>query len=176
MHHDVAEAWLTHGDFSFATWPVPGGSLGRLILREGQSGTVAASLLAAMADRPRHVFWPDDIAYRQVDLRSVIGHRQVTDAYISRDGPAIDETQPSQLLENATVSGSRDHRRATSTPASSGLAGRTPRPIPIHELRRRHDLDTRTSSNREVRHIAGHETIHPARDGHLQEGLVVSVR
>jgi uncharacterized protein len=83
VHHDAAETWLGHDDFSFATCPNTEGGLVRLIVREGQSGAVAASLLAAMADHPRHVFWPDDLPYHQADLASVIGHRQVTDAYLA---------------------------------------------------------------------------------------------
>jgi len=33
--------------------------------------------------QPRHVFWPDDAAFDAVSLTGVIGHRQVTDAYLA---------------------------------------------------------------------------------------------
>jgi predicted nucleic acid-binding protein len=39
-------------------------------------------VLTAIHEDPRHEFWPDDLAYRDVPLRGVIGHRQVTDAYL----------------------------------------------------------------------------------------------
>ena len=32
---------------------------------------------------PHHRFWPDDIDYLQVDWQGVIGHKQVTDAYLA---------------------------------------------------------------------------------------------
>lgn len=83
VHHDAAETWLGGGDSSFAACPITEGSLVRLLVREGQSGTVAASVLAALADHERHAFWPDDIAFRHVELRGVIGPRQVTDAYLA---------------------------------------------------------------------------------------------
>jgi uncharacterized protein len=83
VHHAAAETWLGDGDFSFATCPTTEGSLVRLLVREGQSGAVAASVLTALAEHERHVFWPDDIAYGQADLRSVMGHRQVIDAYLA---------------------------------------------------------------------------------------------
>lgn len=30
-----------------------------------------------------HRFWPDDVSFEQVRLRGVVGHRQVTDAYLA---------------------------------------------------------------------------------------------
>lgn len=83
VHHDAAESWLSVGGFDFATCPITEGSLVRLLVREGQSAAAAASLLSALFDHPRHAFWPDDVAYRQVDLGNVHGHRQVTDAYLA---------------------------------------------------------------------------------------------
>jgi predicted nucleic acid-binding protein len=32
--------------------------------------------------RPEHEFWPDDLPYDASILRGVLGHRQVTDAYL----------------------------------------------------------------------------------------------
>jgi hypothetical protein len=37
-----------------------------------------------MAADPRHEFWPDDVAYTEVPTRGIIGHRQVTDAYLAQ--------------------------------------------------------------------------------------------
>ena len=31
----------------------------------------------------RHEFWPDSLSYREVRWQGVIGHRQVTDAYLA---------------------------------------------------------------------------------------------
>ena len=83
VHHAAADAFLATGGFSYATCPATEGSLMRLLLREGVSAAVATSVLAAVAEQPRHEFWEDDLPYRKVDLRGVVGHRQVTDAYLA---------------------------------------------------------------------------------------------
>jgi len=31
-----------------------------------------------------HVFWPDDISYTAVPAQGIIGHRQLTDAYLAQ--------------------------------------------------------------------------------------------
>ena len=35
-------------------------------------------------DGPRHEFWPDDVSYGDVPVRGIVGHRQVTDAYLAQ--------------------------------------------------------------------------------------------
>ena len=83
VHHDATEVWLAR-EASFATCPVTEGSLVRLLVREGQPAAVAQQVVAAIADDPRHEFWPDDLSYRDVSMKGVIGHRQVTDAYLAQ--------------------------------------------------------------------------------------------
>jgi len=41
-------------------------------------------MLSAITALPEHVFWPDDIPFQQVAMAGVIGHRQVTDAYLAQ--------------------------------------------------------------------------------------------
>ena len=83
VHHEAAEAWLAGSTQPIASCPITQGSLVRLLLREGESAPTAAALVAALMALPRHEFWPDDAAYDAVSLRGVIGHRQVTDAYLA---------------------------------------------------------------------------------------------
>jgi uncharacterized protein len=84
VHHGAAEEWLGARADSFATCPITEGSLVRLLLREGQTGATAHALLTAIASDRRHEFWPDEVPYAAVDLTGVIGHRQVTDAYLTQ--------------------------------------------------------------------------------------------
>jgi toxin-antitoxin system PIN domain toxin len=84
VHHTAAETWLTSTNDSIATCPITQGSLVRLLIREGQSANTAHTVLTALSDNDRHEFWPDDITYRDVPLTGVIGHRQVTDAYLAQ--------------------------------------------------------------------------------------------
>ena len=82
VHHAAAEAWLASSDRLFATCPITEGSLVRLLIREGQTGATAHAVIMALADHPRHEFWPDSVSYRDLPLSRLLGHRQVTDAYL----------------------------------------------------------------------------------------------
>ena len=42
----------------------------------------AKELLRQVTALPGHEFWPDDVSYTAVPERGVVGHRQVTDAYL----------------------------------------------------------------------------------------------
>jgi len=35
-----------------------------------------------MTQHPGYEFWADDLSYAQADLGNIIGHKQVTDAYL----------------------------------------------------------------------------------------------
>jgi uncharacterized protein len=83
VHHTAAESWFAGMPGNFATCPVTQGSLLRLLLREGQSAAAARAVLSQAAASPRHEFWPDDVAYTDVPTAGVVGHRQVTDAYLA---------------------------------------------------------------------------------------------
>jgi toxin-antitoxin system PIN domain toxin len=83
VHHDAAELWLTGHDDRVATCPITEGSLVRLLVRQGQPAAEATAIVGAMSASPRHEFWPDDESYRHVSVVGVIGHRQVTDAYLA---------------------------------------------------------------------------------------------
>jgi uncharacterized protein len=83
VHHEAAEAWFAGGTEPIATCPITQGSLVRLLLREGQSAQTAATLVSALTAQSRHEFWPDDAAFDAVSLNGVVGHRQVTEAYLA---------------------------------------------------------------------------------------------
>lgn len=82
VHHDAADRWLAGVD-SYATCPITEGSLVRMLFREGQSLQTVRMVLDGFLDDDRHEFWTDELSYRDVRLTGVIGHRQVTDAYLA---------------------------------------------------------------------------------------------
>ena len=84
VHHVAAENWFTGIDESFATCPITQGSLMRLLIREGQSAATAKAILSGTTASPRHEFWPGDVPYTDVPVEGIIGHRQVTDAYLAQ--------------------------------------------------------------------------------------------
>lgn len=83
VHHEAAEQWLAGSSECFATCPITEGSLVRLLIREGQPAQAAHSVLRSLAKHDRHEFWSDDLSYRDVSIAGVVGHRQVTDAYLA---------------------------------------------------------------------------------------------
>jgi predicted nucleic acid-binding protein len=78
-----AAGWFRKGH-RFATCPITQGALIRFHLRAGVDASVdsARLLLKAISALPRHEFWPDDASYLDIPTKGIIGHRQVTDAYL----------------------------------------------------------------------------------------------
>jgi toxin-antitoxin system PIN domain toxin len=78
-----AAAWFREGH-RFATCPVTQGALIRFHLRAGVDATAesAKELLHAVSALSRHEFWPDDASYLDMPTSRIVGHRQVTDAYL----------------------------------------------------------------------------------------------
>ncbi len=84
VHHDAAIAWLISNDGLVATCPITQGALIRMLLRRGVRPDQALNQLGIIAAQPRHEFWPDHVPFTDVALTGVIGHRQVTDAYLAQ--------------------------------------------------------------------------------------------
>lgn len=84
VHHEAAADWLATSDTEFATCPITQGSLVRFLVRAGQSATAARDVVGAVAASKRHEFWPDSVSFADVEIGGVVGHRQVTDAYLAQ--------------------------------------------------------------------------------------------
>lgn len=54
-----------------------------MLLRSGGTTRDAVHVLRGVGAADGHTFWPDELGYEAVDLRGVVGHRQVTDAYLA---------------------------------------------------------------------------------------------
>jgi len=78
-----AVAWFREG-YRFATCPITQGALFRFHLRAGAGATAESArlLLQSVASLPRHQFWADEPSYVDLPTRGIVGHRQVTDAYL----------------------------------------------------------------------------------------------
>ncbi len=90
-HHERASEWfLSHADAGWATCPFTQAAFIRLLSNPRMSSDAttpanAESLLYRNLSHPRHQFWPDEISVHDAlaPLRGgVVGHRQVTDAYL----------------------------------------------------------------------------------------------
>ncbi len=84
MHRDATRRWFTGSVERFATCPITQGSLVRTWLRAGGSAESAQQSLSVLLRNPRHHFWPDVFGYDEVPLDGIVGHRQVTDAYLAQ--------------------------------------------------------------------------------------------
>ena len=78
--------WFVSPDVTrFATCPITQGALVRVTLaRRPELGIAAAlNVLKRLTEDPRHEFWADDLSLLDVGWEGVVGHRQVTDAYLA---------------------------------------------------------------------------------------------
>jgi len=82
VHHERALEWFEQSQTDLATCPITEGTLLRFLIREGQSAPQAVGVLDAIRTQPWHQFWADSIPFELRHLVGVIGHRQVTDAYL----------------------------------------------------------------------------------------------
>lgn len=84
VHHRPAQDWFVALDGGFATCPITQGTLLRLAMHVGQQSLEQAlAVLAAVTAHALHHFWPDALGYGQIRWHGVVGHRQVTDAYLA---------------------------------------------------------------------------------------------
>lgn len=84
VHHAPAKQWFVGHKGGFATCPITQGTLLRLAMRlGGHSAEQALAVLDAVTAHAGHHFWPDALAYSQIRWHGVMGHRQVTDAYLA---------------------------------------------------------------------------------------------
>ena len=85
VHHESASGWFAARSTPFATCPITQGTLLRMLLMHQAVNTpaTAVQILARFTAHPRHRFWADDLGYADISWRGVLGHRQVTDAYLA---------------------------------------------------------------------------------------------
>lgn len=85
VHHLPARRWFVGTRAPFATCPITQGTLLRMLLRGAAVPTIeaAAEVLGGFVAHPRHHFWPDAVSYLEITWRGVLGHAQVSDAYLA---------------------------------------------------------------------------------------------
>ena len=89
-HHALAIDWFAAArPEGFATCPLTEAgfvrvSLNPAVVGEAKSSAAVLDLLARLRSLPSHHFWPDDLDLPTalVGLAPIVGHRQVSDAYL----------------------------------------------------------------------------------------------
>lgn len=90
VYHALALRWLEREiDHGWASCPITQNGCIRIMSQPAYPGALRAAevaeRLSEAAARPEHAFWPDDanlLEASTVDWSRVLGHRQVTDAYL----------------------------------------------------------------------------------------------
>ena len=84
VHHIAAQGWFASHTHPFATCPITQGTLLRLLMRLSKvPAESAVAVLVNLVAHPRHRFWADDLGYADIAWQGVLGHRQVSDAYLA---------------------------------------------------------------------------------------------
>ena len=83
--HEAANVWLEREVDRFATCAVTEGALLRIHMQmaELKTSKAAWATLAAIRAHPLHEFWDNGFSYSAVRHRGVMGHRQITDAWLA---------------------------------------------------------------------------------------------
>lgn len=81
-HHARASGWAMDAG-PVALCSVVEGALIRTLVRLGEPATTAVAILEALYRTDGVTFLGDDLSYVDVPLRHILGHRQVTDAYLA---------------------------------------------------------------------------------------------
>jgi len=86
VHHAPALDWFDAQSAPFATCAITQGTLLRLHLQFSAQPSPAAAWasLHALTAHPAHVFWEEGFSYLEIDPAPLIGHRQVTDAWLAQ--------------------------------------------------------------------------------------------
>ncbi len=116
VHHAPARRWFASFPDGFATCPITTcpitqGTFLRLVMRLGGHGVEQAlALLNVVTAHARHHFWPDVLPYDHVQWRGVMGHRQVTDAYLARGWSPCTRTSRSRCRRSGAAGQRRRSR------------------------------------------------------------------
>ena len=117
VHHDIALDWFERTEPTLATCPITEGTLLRFLMRSGGlNGRGALDVLEAIREQPWHEFWPDSLRYEAQHLAGVIGHRQITDAYLVALAVHHDGTVATLDKGLAALHGDRAHLLSAPTP------------------------------------------------------------
>ncbi len=83
--HERVTEWFAKLDGRFATCPITQGAFIRVAMKLGgvsfSDGLVA---LGSIVNRPTHQFMSDELEYFQISPVGIVGHAQVTDAYLAQ--------------------------------------------------------------------------------------------
>ena len=84
LHRQRCLSWFS-GIESFSTCPVTEGTLLRIHKQQAVDQSIAAAwqTLQAYHAHPRHIFWPENFSYTEINPTRLTDHRQITDTWLA---------------------------------------------------------------------------------------------
>lgn len=82
-HKKRVRTWLNRIK-EFAVCPITEGAMVRYLFTKGIPAADIYTALTKLTERSGYHFWPDSISYSKVKLDKLLGHKQVTDAYLAQ--------------------------------------------------------------------------------------------
>jgi uncharacterized protein len=83
VHHNAAMRWYRRQRPTLFLCPIVEGALMRLLVHRGHAAADGQAALRQFYDNDRHSFAADSLSYMDTDLSRVVGHQQMTDAYLA---------------------------------------------------------------------------------------------
>lgn len=86
-HHQTVRTWWARTrPAPFATCAMTQGTLLRLHMQAAEDPSAAAAwaALRSITTHTDHVFWDDGFSFLEIDPTGLLGHRQVTDAWLAQ--------------------------------------------------------------------------------------------
>jgi uncharacterized protein len=83
VHHNTVKRWFERLESAFATCAITEMALMRFLVRSDIAANTAFDVVEALRSHHLHEYWPDAPASDRQSMHSVVGHRQITDAYLA---------------------------------------------------------------------------------------------
>ncbi len=94
VHHDIVKPWFERLEIPFATCAITETALMRFLVRSDIAASTAFDVIDSLRSHPLHEYWGEAPPFDRRSMQGVVGHRQITDAYLAH----LARSQPSGSL------------------------------------------------------------------------------
>jgi uncharacterized protein len=94
VHHEIVKPWFERLETPFATCAITETALMRFLVRSDIPTSTAFDVVDSLRGHPAYEYWEKAPTFDRRSVQGVVGHRQVTDAYLAY----LARSQPSGSL------------------------------------------------------------------------------
>jgi uncharacterized protein len=94
VHHDIVKPWFERLETPFATCAITETALMRFLVRSDIAASTAFDVVDSLRSHLLHEYWEKAPTFDRQSMQGVVGHRQITDAYLAH----LARSQPSGRL------------------------------------------------------------------------------